>query len=189
MGESRVLIRDVLSNGCLVILGRVQERARSKGDMKSRKIKSTLLEALDESGKLLRSSIKDRNVVAKKYELSLVTATNHASEETIVKIIRQAFPDHALLTEESPPMGDSSSRWIIDPIDGTTNYAHTLPVACVSIAFDDHGEILFGGVNDPFSKRTVLRRARQGCDVRWPANICFRYTYSRSIYRRYGIPV
>ena len=133
--------------------------------MDSQKLKSILLEALDESGKLLRRSIKDRNVVAKKSELSLVTATDQASEETIVKIIRQAFPDHALLTEESPPIGHSASRWIIDPIDGTTNYAHTLPVACVSIAFEDQGELLFAGVYDPFRNELFFAERGNGATL------------------------
>lgn len=136
-----------------------------KCGMNYQTVKSTLLAALDESGKLLRRSIEDRNVVAKKTELSLVTATDHASEEAILGIIRQTFPDHAFLTEESPPMGHSSCRWIIDPIDGTTNYAHTLPVACVSIAFEDHGELIQGGVYDPFRNELFFAERGKGATL------------------------
>jgi len=114
------------------------------------KVRSTLLNSLEESGKILRETIPERKVVAQKGELSLVTATDRKSEETIVQNILHHFPDHAILTEESPARGKSAYRWIIDPLDGTTNFAHTYPVACISIAFEDHGEMTFGGIFDPF---------------------------------------
>lgn len=114
------------------------------------KVRSTLLGSLEESGKILKETIFERKVVAQKDELSLVTATDRKSEETIVQNILHHFPDHAILTEESPARGKSPYRWIIDPLDGTTNFVHTYPVACISIAFEDHGEMTFGGVFDPF---------------------------------------
>lgn len=114
------------------------------------KVRSTLLESLERSGAILKETISERKVVAHKEELSLVTETDRRSEEVIVQNILAHFPDHAVLTEESPERGKSPYRWIIDPLDGTTNFAHTYPVACVSIAFEDHGKITFGGVHDPF---------------------------------------
>lgn len=124
------------------------------------KIKSTLLKALEESGKILKAGISERRVVAKKSELSLVTATDQEAEKRILEIIRHDFPDHAFLTEESPPTGKSSSRWIIDPLDGTTNFAHSYPVACVSIAYEEKGRVELGGVFDPF--RSELFWAERG---------------------------
>ncbi len=118
--------------------------------MNRKKIQSTLFEALRKAGKILRSSLGERRVIEKKSELSLVTAADKAAEACIVKIIRKAFPDHSLLTEESPPFGNSHCRWIIDPLDGTTNFAHTYPVACVSIGFEENGRLEMGGVFDPF---------------------------------------
>lgn len=118
--------------------------------MISEKIKSTLLKALTEAGALVKKSLLRGKTVEKKTELSLVTEIDRKSENLILKIIRKSFPDHAFLTEESPASGNSTSRWIIDPIDGTTNFAHTLPVACISIAYEEKGVLQLGGVLDPF---------------------------------------
>ncbi len=118
--------------------------------MDREKIRSTLLQSLEEAGKILKETIFERRIVAQKSELSLVTETDKRSEELIVKTILKNFPDHAIITEESPARGKSPYRWIIDPLDGTTNFAHTYPLACVSIALEDKGEVIFGGVYDPF---------------------------------------
>ncbi len=123
-------------------------------------IKKTLHQALREAGKILKSSLRRPRIVAKKAEISIVTETDTAAENRIVKIIRKAFPGHSILTEESPPSGTSDSRWIIDPLDGTTNFAHTYPVACVSIAFEENGRVEAGGVFDPF--RNELFYAEHG---------------------------
>lgn len=128
--------------------------------MNQAKIKSTLLTAISKSGKLLKTSIHKRGKIEKKTELSLVTETDKKAEKIILRTIQGAFPNHAILTEESPPMGKSTSRWIIDPLDGTTNFAHTFPVACVSIAYEEHGELIMGGVFDPF--RDELYFAERG---------------------------
>lgn len=129
------------------------------------KIRAVLRESLEEAGEILRTTLLERKVVAHKSELSLVTATDRASEEAIVRRILAHFPDHALLTEESPARGKSPYRWIIDPLDGTTNFAHTYPVACVSIAFEDKGEITFGGVFDPFRKELFYAEKGQGATL------------------------
>ena len=67
---------------------------------------------------------------------------------------RKRFPDHAILAEESGALaalpGSSRVRWIIDPLDGTTNYAHRYPAFCVSIAVEEDGELACGAVYDPF---------------------------------------
>ena len=118
--------------------------------MNRAKIKSTLFEMLEDAGKVLKTAILKPKSIQKKSELSLVTATDKKCEEIIVRAIRKNFPSHAILTEESPPMGNSSCRWIIDPLDGTTNFAHTFPMACVSIAYEEDGKVQTGGVFDPF---------------------------------------
>jgi myo-inositol-1(or 4)-monophosphatase len=70
---------------------------------------------------------------------NLVTDMDHASEEMIVSSIRREFPDHAVLAEERGSRGDSPFRWYVDPVDGTTNYAHGLPLYAVSIGFESRG--------------------------------------------------
>ena len=133
--------------------------------MNRSKIKSTLLKALEEAGKILKAAIADRRVVAKKSELSIVTASDKAAEEAILTTIRREFPDHAFLTEESPPSGKSSSRWIIDPLDGTTNFAHTYPVACISIAYEEKERLEFGGVFDPFRNELFFAERGNGATL------------------------
>ncbi len=130
--------------------------------MNRTKIKSTLLTAIDKSGRLLKASINRRGKIEKKTELSIVTETDKKAEQIIIRTIQGAFPNHAILTEESPPMGKSSSRWIIDPLDGTTNFAHTYPVACVSIAYEESGEIIMGGVFDPYRNELFFAERGKG---------------------------
>jgi len=72
------------------------------------------------------------------------------SENLIIKSIRRAFPDHGILSEESPAVaGSGKIRWIVDPLDGTTNYAHGYPVFCVSIALENDGNVVLGVIYDP----------------------------------------
>ncbi|MFA6601004.1 MAG: inositol monophosphatase family protein [Candidatus Omnitrophota bacterium] len=113
-------------------------------------LKTTLFKALRAAGKLIgRASAGQRRVIHKKAALSLVTAIDRAAEKKILAVIRSRFPDHAFLTEESPPSGRSPYRWIIDPLDGTTNFAHGYPVSCVSIGLEAFGKLIMGGVYDP----------------------------------------
>lgn len=137
--------------------------ATEKNDGK--KIKETLLEALQEAGEILKGSISERRVVAHKSELSLVTETDRRSEEAIVRKILSRFPDHSILTEESPARGNSPLRWIIDPLDGTTNFAHTYPVCCISIAFEEEGKVMLGGVFDPFRNELFFAERGKGATL------------------------
>lgn len=116
------------------------------------RIQATLVDSLEKAGNLLKETLSQRRIVAKKGDLNLVTETDRRSEELIVQNILRRFPDHTIITEESLACGKSSSpyRWIIDPLDGTTNFAHTYPIACVSIAFEDRGRLTLGGIYDPF---------------------------------------
>lgn len=78
-----------------------------------------------------------------------VTEMDHASEEMIVRGIRREFPDHAVVAEERGARGDSPFRWYIDPLDGTTNYAHRLPIWSVSVGYAAHGRVEAGAVYAP----------------------------------------
>ena len=111
----------------------------------------TLIEAVArEAGALLYEKLHDCHIVQYKGEINLVTEADRLSEALIVERINREFPGHDILTEESPETANGSSfRWIIDPLDGTTNYAHGYPVFCVSIALEVKGVIMLGAVYNP----------------------------------------
>ena len=103
-----------------------------------------------EAGTLLRARIHEIHAVHYKGEINLVTEGDRLSEALIVDRIRRSFPGHDILTEESPETENGSGfRWIVDPLDGTTNYAHGYPVFCVSIALEVEGVIRLGTVFNP----------------------------------------
>jgi myo-inositol-1(or 4)-monophosphatase len=102
------------------------------------------------AGEILRRSYGRRQTIHFKGEINLVTDVDRESEAYILGRIRDAYPDHGILSEESPErMSPSPFRWIVDPLDGTTNYAHGYPCFCVSVAVERDGELLAGAVYDP----------------------------------------
>jgi len=121
------------------------------------------IEAAREAGKFLRYSVgRVRNVETKQgEERNLVSEIDRGSEERIIGIIRRHYPGHGILAEESGTSApDAAYRWIIDPLDGTTNFLHGLPVFCVTIGIEHRGEIIAGVVYDPNSD--VLYTAEKG---------------------------
>lgn len=94
----------------------------------------------------------------------LVTEADEAAQSAIHSVILEAFPDHGFLGEEGPacaaPAADSPPTWIVDPIDGTTNYVHDVPCYAISIALMMHGELVLGVVYDPV--RAELFHATRG---------------------------
>ncbi len=99
--------------------------------------------------------------VGQKQENDFVTRVDRESEQVIVETILSSFPDHRILAEEAH--GETASggyRWIIDPLDGTTNYIHGFPVFAVSIALEHEGRVVMGVVHDPLRPETF--RAEKG---------------------------
>lgn len=81
----------------------------------------------------------------------LVTEADHAADRAIISTIKSQFPDHFILSEETGNLvTDSEYKWIIDPIDGTINFAHGIPICCVSIGVEKNGEMIMGVVYAPF---------------------------------------
>ena len=79
-----------------------------------------------------------------------VTRVDHAAEEAIIEIVRKAYPDHAVLAEESgASTGHAEYQWVIDPLDGTTNFIHGFPQYCVSIAIRHRNALAHGVIYDP----------------------------------------
>ncbi len=85
--------------------------------------------------------------------IDIVTDADRASEELILDAIRREFPDHDILAEETTTTNTGSPwLWIVDPLDGTINFAHGFPAFCISIALMEHGRLLAGMVFDPLRK-------------------------------------
>jgi myo-inositol-1(or 4)-monophosphatase len=117
------------------------------------------------AGTLLRENVHGKREISYKGDINLVTEMDRLSERTIVKAILASFPDHGILAEEETMIrNDSGYRWVIDPLDGTTNYAHGYPCFSVSVALEYEGEIIAGVVYDPM--RDELFSAQKGTGAR-----------------------
>ncbi len=109
------------------------------------------------AGVLLKEKFNQKHEIHYKGEINLVTEADKMSEDLIIAAISQKFPDHGILSEESPVItGVGKLRWIIDPLDGTTNYAHGYPVFCVSIALENEGIIVLGVIYDPMREEMFV---------------------------------
>lgn len=115
-------------------------------------LKHTLLKAAEEAAVVLKENFDQPFKISNKEGINnLVTEIDHKSEALIIDIIRSEFPSHYILTEESGDLPQESEyKWIIDPIDGTINYANGIPLCCVSIGLEKDGEMLYGVVYNPF---------------------------------------
>jgi myo-inositol-1(or 4)-monophosphatase len=106
----------------------------------------------------------DRVNVTKKRHNDFVTEVDQAAEQAIIEVLKTAYPDHAVLAEESGASSnlhdESENVWIIDPLDGTTNFIHGFPQYCVSIALQQRGQITQAVVYDP--NRNDLFTATKG---------------------------
>jgi myo-inositol-1(or 4)-monophosphatase len=114
-------------------------------------LKTTLLKAVQAgAAEILRFFNADFKTTYKEGVNNLVTEADHASEKAIIEVIRAEFPGHELLGEESGKhIQDSAYKWIIDPIDGTINFAHGIPLNCVSIGIEKDGKMIMGVVYNP----------------------------------------
>lgn len=127
-------------------------------------LKETLLKAAHEAGGIMQHHFHENFKISSKETINdLVTEVDKLSEEAIVRIIREQYPDHYILSEEAGKMvRDSEYKWIIDPIDGTVNYAHGVPICCVSIALEKNGKMLMGAVYNPFLKEFFFAEKGSG---------------------------
>ena len=112
--------------------------------------------AVRRAGRLLLDR-RGHVTVRHKGRADLVTEADLAAQEVVRETILEAFPDHALLGEEDPPDRQDPGRqgafcWIVDPLDGTTNYVHGVPFFSVSLALEHRGELLAGAIYDPISE-------------------------------------
>ncbi len=107
---------------------------------------------------------RSRFTAREKSARDLVTDADIASQEAIYKVIRSAFPDHGFLGEESPDPAQLEQPycWVVDPLDGTTNYVHGFPCYCVSVAVAKAGRVVAGAVFDPLSNQCYKAALGQG---------------------------
>lgn len=114
-----------------------------------------------EAGQLLLQRYQTGFTIFQKGVVNLVTEVDIAAEKLIVSRIREVYPTHLILAEENhSEVSGVGFKWIIDPLDGTTNYAHGYPVFSVSIGLEFEGEIQWGAVFDPL--RDEMFSARKG---------------------------
>ena len=115
-------------------------------------LKQTLIKATHAGSQVLQQYFNGSFTVNSKSNINdLVTQADKESEDAIFKVIREEFPDHYLLSEEAGDLKmDSNIKWIIDPIDGTVNFANGIPICCVSIGVEKDGKMILGAVYNPF---------------------------------------
>ncbi|HXT71835.1 MAG TPA: inositol monophosphatase family protein [Vicinamibacterales bacterium] len=116
---------------------------------------ATGIEAALAAGRIHRQYFRKNPEVQKKGPIDLVTAADVGAERAFRALIAARFPDHSVLGEEQttglPKHSETRCRWIVDPLDGTTNFAHGLALFCVSIALEIDGRVELGVVYDPIA--------------------------------------
>jgi myo-inositol-1(or 4)-monophosphatase len=116
---------------------------------------NTACEAAEAAGLVLRQAWEGPRRIRRKGAVDLVTDADLAAEAAVLAVIRRAWPSDVIVTEESGVHGGPSTRrWIVDPLDGTTNFAHGNPHVAVSVAVEVDGVPLVGVVHDPFRRET-----------------------------------
>jgi myo-inositol-1(or 4)-monophosphatase len=123
-----------------------------------------------EAGVILLEGFGRTHVAERKGAIDLVTEYDRRSEAVILGRIRERFPGHRVLAEESGAAGDHPVRWLIDPLDGTTNFAHNYPFFCVSIGVEVEGRMVAGAIHDPVRDETFAAALGHGA-TRNGANI------------------
>lgn len=119
-----------------------------------------------EGAKILRKYFGKLTGVTKKGAIDLVTEADLESEKAIIRTIHSAFPEHSILAEESGlNQGNAEKQWIIDPLDGTTNFAHDLGIFAVSIAFATMDKIYLGFVLNPISGELFTAEKGKGAKL------------------------
>jgi myo-inositol-1(or 4)-monophosphatase len=119
------------------------------------------------AGAVLREQFGQPHEIRFKGQIDLVTEADRAAEDLIASRLREACPDHELLCEEGSvgAAAPSSFRWVVDPLDGTTNFAHGLPTFAVSIALEESGAPVIGVVYDPMRNEMFVAERGRGATL------------------------
>src|SRR5688572_4248468 len=130
-------------------------------------LKSALMEAVRSGAAEVVRFFNGSFTISNKEGINnLVTEADHASEKAIFWVIKKNFPDHQILSEETGEINqDSRYKWIIDPIDGTVNFAHGIPLNCVSIGIEHEGEMIMGAVYNPHINEMFFAEKGKGATL------------------------
>ncbi|MBS1929373.1 MAG: inositol monophosphatase [Chitinophagaceae bacterium] len=130
-------------------------------------LKTTLINAVQAGAAQLQHYFNGNFKISNKEGINnLVTEADHASEREIINIIKQDFPQHFILSEETGELrSDSNVKWIIDPIDGTVNFANGIPICCVSIGIEKDGDMIMGAVFNPFMQEFYFAEKGKGASL------------------------
>ena len=127
------------------------------------------IETARAAGHLLLEKFGRITSITKKGDINLVTEADLASEALIIERVKSYYPKHSILAEESGEAvvkgGDGAWKWIIDPLDGTTNYAHGYPCFCVTLALEHNEEIVVGVTYDPTREELFAGEKGQGATL------------------------
>ncbi len=119
--------------------------------------------AAEAAAEVLRNSFGQEHNIEYKGGEELVTEVDKRAEQAIKEVLGDAFPGYGILTEESGLLGsEGESHWIVDPLDGTTNYVHGIPLFCTSIALMREGEVILGVVHGPMANEIYAARRSGG---------------------------
>ena len=132
------------------------------------KLRATAIEAAHEAGRVLCKHFGRKLRIQEKKNAGLVTNADFEAERVAMRILKRDFRDFKFLTEEFAPDPKASvgdARWIMDPLDGTTNFVHRFPMFCVSIAAEWHGEIVVGVIYHPILDDTYVAVRGKGAFV------------------------
>jgi myo-inositol-1(or 4)-monophosphatase len=119
------------------------------------------------AGKIMKENFNSSfNISNKEGINNLVTEIDHKSEAAIIAVVNQNHPGHSILSEETGAIiQDSSIKWIIDPIDGTVNYANGIPICAVSIGIEKEGVMIAGAVYNPFIDEFFMAEKGKGASL------------------------
>lgn len=129
--------------------------------------KQTLIEATEAGAKELMRFFNGTFTISNKEGVNnLVTEADHAADKAIQSVIKKAYPEHGIVSEETAEKITASEfKWIIDPIDGTVNFANGIPICCVSIGLEQNGKMIMGAVYNPIFKEFYFAERGQGATL------------------------
>lgn len=118
------------------------------------------------AGEILRAGFGKQHTIGYKGEIDLVTEIDHQSEDYLLAEIVKQFPEHRVFSEESGEhAGSANDIWYVDPLDGTLNYSHGLPIFCVSIAYEHNSQLQLAAVYDPIANDLYTAERGKGAQL------------------------